>query len=208
MAELVTGLLCSAGCFVIKKIAHTIYTKIDSHIKSKKNPIKTIFGKIETKFPKINGSGLPWIDDKDYFKSFKTEPVNITVDMDANRKNGTVLIPFQKVQSVPSVRIDSGVLTVSFDYGSEIDLEIGENFTTSNTGEAYLDFGVPGIIIKPDVHYDEKIFHVPMKFDMPVKRIKPLNYQYPKAPAQGSKKIELPFGRKVDAEIPVLSFKI
>ncbi|NVM01547.1 MAG: hypothetical protein HWN67_04395 [Candidatus Helarchaeota archaeon] len=196
------------GSFVMKKIGSKIWKKIKDWWKNRKRKkvSEILQGKLETKYPRIDGVGNPWCayNAQSYYKSFVGESIDARIEYALDKTSATLLLPIQNLQSLPDVKQSAGVLSVGIPYRSEVDLELGENFLTDNKGVMQLNFGVPTEILKEEVDYTTKMLTIPLKFRAPVEKAKVLFIRPPKPVPSKSKKVDIPFGRKVDAEIPIL----
>ncbi|MFX0138205.1 MAG: hypothetical protein ACFFDN_31475 [Candidatus Hodarchaeota archaeon] len=203
------AILIPFGSFVIKKLGPKLWKKIKNWWSKRKQGKKTseiLQGKLETKYPRIDGIGNPWCayNAESYYKSFQGESIEARIEYALDKTNATLLLPIQNLESMPDVKQSAGVLSVGIPYRSEVDLELGDNFLTDNKGVMQLNFGVPTQVLKEEVDYTTKMLTIPLKFRAPVKEAKVLFVRPPKPVPIKSKKVDIPFGRKVDAGIPIL----
>jgi len=204
----IEAILIPFGSFVIKELAPRIFKKIKEWWKKRKEnkQKESLYGKIETKFPRINGNGNPWCayNAQSYYKSFQGDSIDAKIEYALDKTEATVSLAIQNLENLPSIKQSAGVLSVGIPYRSEVDLELGENFLTDNNGIMQLNFGVPTQILQEEVDYTTQMLTIPLKFKEPVKEAKVLFVRPPKPIPSKSKKVDIPFGRKVDAEIPII----
>ncbi|MFX1449335.1 MAG: hypothetical protein ACFFCM_00750 [Promethearchaeota archaeon] len=204
----IEAILIPFGSFVIKELVPRIFKKIKEWWKKRKEKKldEAMHGKIETKFPRINGYGNPWCvyNAQSYYKSYQGDSIDSRIEYALDKTEATLSLAIQNLENLPDIKQSAGVLSVGIPYKSEVDLELGENFLTDNNGIMQLNFGVPIQILRKEVDYNTQMLTIPLKFKEPVKEAKVLFVRPPKPIPTRSKKIDIPFGRKVDAEIPIL----
>ena len=167
-----------------------------------------VYGKIETRYPRLDGTANPWIMSTLYNKAYKSQPVAVEAEFEASRTSGAVILKISGIEESevpPRIQVQGGVLTVYVPYGSVVDLETGDNFDAKAPIQAQLMFSSP-ITEVQDPYYRRGELVIPMHYQTPCYSITPIAVSPPKVVPPGVGRVDLPAGRKVDAFIPVIQY--
>ena len=165
-----------------------------------------VYGKIETRYPRLDGTANPWIMSTLYNKAYKSQPVTVETEFETSRTAGAVVMKISGIERSevpPRIQVQGGVLTVYVPYGSVVDLETGDNFDAKAPIQAQLMFSAPITRIQ-DPYYRKGELVIPIQYQTPCYSVTPITVSPPKVIPPGVGQVDLPAGRKVDAFIPVI----
>ena len=80
-----------------------------------------VYGKIETRYPRLDGTANPWIMSTLYNKAYKSQPVTVETEFETSRTAGAVVMKISGIERSevpPRIQVQGGVLTVYVPYGS------------------------------------------------------------------------------------------
>ncbi|HMF30737.1 MAG TPA: hypothetical protein VKK79_04950 [Candidatus Lokiarchaeia archaeon] len=196
------AILVSVSTFVAKQLMDAAWKKILEARQKKKQEM--INGQLKTKSPRIDGTAQPWLAKGHYLEAFTGDQVPLKIEFEPARIVGHIQLPIKNLNTSPEVSSKDSVLQIGVPYQSEVNLETGDNFVTKDMGYVKLDFGVPISVKAKEVEYNSSGILIPVSFKEPAKNPRVVNVSPPKKIPGDSQEVEVPFGRKVDAEIPVL----
>ena len=205
---LVTSLIGHVLSPLAKKAKQFIEDKLFK--KKEKEKAETIHGTIETKFPRVAGSGNPWVAPTMYNKAYKSNPINVEVGFEENRLQGLARLSVPGMESLPSDRsysVQMGILEIGFMYGSEVILEEKEDFLGNTELKVRLLFSSP---IKKiwfnDVSYQSSVLEIPLEFSLPCASVATQVIPPPVVVPTVSPSVNLPPRKKQNVEIPAIGY--
>lgn len=198
----VETILFSLAGFAARPVAEKLWHKI-KEVREKKQE-NAIYGQIKTKSPKVDGVGAPWFEQGKYCQAFRGDEVPAKVEFGPNRLTGNVVVPIHNIDEKPQVQAVAGMLLIGIPYQAEIHLETGDSFAAKDFGYLQLSFGSPVVVNPKDVDVSSKGLAIPVGFLAPAQAAQVVTPSQPASAPNQSKEVEMRFGRKVDAEIPIL----
>jgi len=168
-----------------------------------------VYGKIETRYPRLDGVANPWIISSLYNKAYRSHPIEVSTEFETSRKAGALIIKISGIQQAeipPKIQVQAGILTIYVPYGSTVYLETGDDFDAGAQIQAQFMFSAP-IKTVQDPYYRRGELVIQIQYCTPCQTVTPITIPPPKVIPPGVKRIELPAGRKVDAFIPIVYHK-